>query len=701
MAYNFIRNDMKIIFSILLLFFLTSFIKSQELRWNHLGGPMGGCVGDFDIDSKGNIYAGVYTNLFTSQTYEGIYKSTDNGESWNKLDTGIDQFEVYAVYINSADHIFVGTNYGDRLYRSTDEGATWQIINSGYNTAECWAIGENKNSTIIFAGDGQFGKLYRSSNYGNNWQLVANLPVLSFAVDSSNNIYCGTFIGLYKSTDDGLSWNPAGFNNIPVNKIVIGENNRIICGTGYYDNGQGVYYSDDYGLTWTNFGLNGKVVLSLDFTSYGSLFAGTLIYGLFETTDWGNSWVQHTNGLFNKQVFRLKVNSSDDIFIGSENEGIFRSTNRAENFKQVGLPISSIYNLDFMSDSVIVCGTVSGVQTYNRLTEEWENIGLQAVLAVETTTDGDILAATNGGGLFQSTDFGQNWINICQSPYILNVKKINNTILAATDTGLIRSTNNGLTWNATPVKTGFERAAIEVNNNGDIWSVGLQKLYRSNDEGISFDSTENFGFIRVELNRLLVKDSLIVFRSNTTESPLYYTLDYGGIWQNKKISVVSINGNDEYIIAGTYKHIIYTSNKFLSIDSIAYPEQFYGIVKEIEFDENGKLFFGTSSQGLYAMDFIVNVDDDIPTVVNNFIMYPLYPNPFNSTINCSYTLPHSSDVTICINNILGEKINEIKVYRSSGLNKERISFDGMVSGIYLISIESKDFFAIKKAVFLK
>ena len=32
--------------------FITSILKPQELTWNHLGGPMGGCIGDFGIDSQ-------------------------------------------------------------------------------------------------------------------------------------------------------------------------------------------------------------------------------------------------------------------------------------------------------------------------------------------------------------------------------------------------------------------------------------------------------------------------------------------------------------------------------------------------------------------------------------------------------------------------------------------------------------------------
>jgi photosystem II stability/assembly factor-like uncharacterized protein len=396
----------KIFLSILIM--LSDIIYSQQLIWKHLGGPMGGCIGDMAINSKGHIYAGVYTNVFTMQYYEGIYKSTDNGDTWTKLPNTVDQFEVYAIYINRYDDIFVGTNYRHRVYRSTDDGETWVIINEGYETWECWAIGENKDGTVMFAGDGQFEKLFRSTNYGDSWEFVEYLTAITFAADSSSNIYCGTHYGLFKSTDDGLTWNPTGLMEIPVNTILVDNDSVLICGTGYYSNtGDGVFYSTDYGETWNSMGLKGKEILSLAFTSNKTLLAGSLIDGVYSTTDMGLNWIQHNNGLFLKQAFRLEVNNDDDIFVGSEVEGVFRSTNNGESFEQIGLPTSIVYNMDFMYDSLIIVATNSGVQKYNRITEEWSNIGLQAVQAVETDTNGVIYAATNGSGLFASVDMGE------------------------------------------------------------------------------------------------------------------------------------------------------------------------------------------------------------------------------------------------------------------------------------------------------
>ena len=218
-----------------------------------------------------------------------------------------------------------------------------------------------------------------------------------------------------------------------------------------------------------------------------------------------------------------------------------------------------------------------------------------------------------------------------------------------------------------------------------------KRLYKSTDGGSNFDSTNSFGFIYVEINKLYVNDSMLVFRSNTTESQLFYSTDYGAIWQNKNISILSINGNNEYIIAGTYKNIIYSTNKFLSIDSISYPKDFYGYVKEIGFDGNGKLFFGTSSQGLYEMDFIVGIDENIHIQPIDFEVYDLYPNPFNSNVNLIYNLPYSSEIKISVNNVLGERMSVNEFFRYAGNNYEQISFDGLVAGFISYQLNQEIF----------
>src|SRR4030067_3471684 len=186
---------MKVFVTIILLM-ISNLFYAQQLIWKHLEGPMGGIIGDLAINSKGEIYAGVYPNW---NVYSGLYKSTDNGDTWNKVVTQFDDFEVYAIFINKADHILVGTNFQGRIYRSTDNGQTWENKMNGYDTGECWAFGESKDG-VLFAGDGQYIQLYRSTDYGEKWELSANLRPLVFCTDSNNVVYAGTHDGLFATT---------------------------------------------------------------------------------------------------------------------------------------------------------------------------------------------------------------------------------------------------------------------------------------------------------------------------------------------------------------------------------------------------------------------------------------------------------------------------------------------------------------------
>ena len=96
-----------------------------------------------------------------------------------------------------------------------------------------------------------------------------------------------------------LNWIQNNFlANIAVSSILIDTNNNIYCGTGYYNNGDGVFYSTNGGLDWIHLGLAGKVVLSLSFDSKGDLYAGTLQDGLFKTTDMGQIWVQYIRRVY-------------------------------------------------------------------------------------------------------------------------------------------------------------------------------------------------------------------------------------------------------------------------------------------------------------------------------------------------------------------------------------------------------------------
>jgi photosystem II stability/assembly factor-like uncharacterized protein len=699
----------QIIILLFLMCFFSKHINSQQFIWKHTGGPMGGIVGDMAINSLGEIYAGVYPFMFNN--YSGLYKSTDNGDSWFKIETQFDDFEVYAIYITKEDHIWVGTNFQGRIYCSTDNGVTWENKRNGYNTGECWAFGQSKDG-VLFAGDGQYFKLYRSTDYGDNWEFSANLRPLVFATDSNNIVYAGTHDGLFATTDNGLNWAQNNFlSNIPVSSILIDSANNIYCGTGYYNNGIGVFYSTDRGHNWTQLGLAGKIILSLAFDSQGNLYAGTKQDGLFKTTDFGQSWTQHKKGLYRKEVFRLKLNKQDNIFIGSENEGVFRSIKFGESFDHIGLPISKVNNIIFSSDSLILTSTSSGVQKYNRINKKWTNIGLHNVEAISITPSNYLFAATFDEGLYKSTDFGKTWelTNLTKDTLmsVYNVLAINDdNIFAVTEFNLRKTTDGGISWIVTPIKTGFFSRSLYYYDN-IFWVTGFETpnyiLYKSIDNGTTFDSVY-YGTGGMGGNNIIATQSGNIF----VASPDFYfgilrSSNMGLNWNQVLFDkyVLSVFGDDAGLVITGSDTIFISTNFGDSWCSYPYPDNKYNYITDIKKDNN-TYYFGTVKSGLYEVDIITSLDDENNFFSNSYQLSQNYPNPFNPFTKLKFSIPHSAVVQIIVYDVLGKEIKTLlNDYKRAGTYEIDFDATSLPSGVYFYRMISGSYSETKKMILLR
>jgi photosystem II stability/assembly factor-like uncharacterized protein len=710
---------------------LSNLIFSQELIWKHTDGPMGGIVGGMDINSDGDIYTGVYPFLIN---YTGLYKSVDNGDSWKKIETQFEDFNVFSVYITQEDHIWVGTDHQGALYRSTDNGQTWENKNNGYGANECWAIGESKDG-VLFAGDANAGITYHSTDKGDNWEFSAIIAPLAFAADSNNIVYSGTFTGLYSTTDNGKTWVQDSFlSGYVISSILADTTSQIYCGTGYYNNGDGVFYSTNGGQNWTQLGLEGKTVLSLAFDSDGSLFAGTLYDGLFKTSDLGQNWYQYQKGIYRKQVYRLKINQQDDIFIGSEgggegwqfygSGGVFRSMDGGASFEQVGLPISRVKNIVFSGDSLIVSSTPSGVQKYNRLTKKWKNLGLHNVEAVTITPSNILYAATIEEGLYKSTDIGEHWTltNLTADTLmpVYNVLAINNdTLFAATGFGLNlrRSTNGGQNWEILPLRTGDNSRGLFFNSN-NLWVTGISSgshvFYKSSNIGISFDSLYSGFNTWSSNNPISATNNGYVFlasRSNDLDGIIRST-DDGLHWEQvlsiNNTAPTVFNNDDGVVITGSVVFSLSDTNKiYLSTDygyswsSMVQPTGFSISITDVKQDIMNKFFFATSAAGLYEVDIITNIEEE-PVSIYNYSLFQNYPNPFNPITHIRYSIPQSSRVILKVYDVLGNQVAKlVDKYQNAGEYDVIFSADELASGIYFYRLMAGSYNNTKKMIFLK
>lgn len=167
------------------------------------------------------------TNIVMCGTNDGIWRSTDSGDSWTYVSLNTVDYKDMA--FKPGDPNTVYATGGGKFYRSQDAGATWEWINEGIQSTSRMVLGVTAaNPEYVYlcgATTYEFHKFYRSTDGGTNFETMSDEPnILGWAADGSSGggqawydfcmaadpndsttVYVGG-IRMKKSTDGGATW---------------------------------------------------------------------------------------------------------------------------------------------------------------------------------------------------------------------------------------------------------------------------------------------------------------------------------------------------------------------------------------------------------------------------------------------------------------------------------------------------------------
>jgi photosystem II stability/assembly factor-like uncharacterized protein len=381
-----------------------------------------------ESNSNGEIFAG---------TENGVYRSSDNANNWTRASQGmVNLTPVHSLEINAEGTIFAGTRQR-QIYRSTDNGNSWERLQEGITISliNDITIAIDNNVYAATRSDG----IFRSSNNGDSWTEVNKgigaTSVLTIAFNANQDIFVATEVrGIFRSTDAGVSWTQINQNLLNsagragwVHDFVFNSAGDVFVAISPIPNAggfsAGVFRSSNKGEEWidVNNGLTGGC-LALTINSNDILFAATRD-AVFRSTDNGENWTEVNTGLPSDDVIVFSLNSSGDLFAGTDGSGVFRSTDNGDNWIEInnGLTDDEILSMAVNSAGVIFAGTTGGIFRSSDNGENWSKItegfpsNFVDINGIAINSQDHVYAVTPGGtdmGVFVSTNNGDNWVSI-------------------------------------------------------------------------------------------------------------------------------------------------------------------------------------------------------------------------------------------------------------------------------------------------
>ncbi len=428
--------------------------------------------------------------VIAAGTSSGVFLSRDAGANWRRISAegNTELRPVVSLAFDPGDSriLYAGTTH--LPWKTADGGATWQSIHTGMiDDSDVFSIQvDTRHPEHIMAS--ACSGVYDSMDGGGHWTKLST-PTGAFrthfvAMDPRHEgvVFAGTTDGLLKSVNGGHAWRKVSNDSVRSLAFDPGLDGRVFfAATSGTSTPGGLLVSTDEGNTMheSDTGFTNRNFTTL--TGSGLALYSSSVYeagtgGAYRTENFAARW-EHASGTAGDELVQMATAPDDPKRLYAAG---YHSLSESRDGGQHWIPLKSpsggspVVALMPLRGGVLLAGTSLGMF---RGTESgaWTSVTDGRIQSIERSP-GNVVAALTGTGGLVSRDDGVTWKSCGEAGpktawYGLafdsppGVKpggtgQPTPTALAATSTGLLRSTDGCQTWKQ--VHTGLDTETVSL-----------------------------------------------------------------------------------------------------------------------------------------------------------------------------------------------------------------------------------------------
>ena len=477
-------------------------------------------------------------DILIAGTLDGVYRTRDASKSWERISPEhheeLRNFDSLAVDPRDPQTIYAGTFH--LPWKTSDGGRTWRPIHEGMidDSDVMSLLVDRANPGRVYAS--ACSGIYRSDDSAAQWKKIQGIPytarrtyVITQDAKHPASVYAATSEGLWKTSDGGTTWRRTTPQNWVVNTVAVpeGRPGRVVIGTEQL----GVLSSDDDGEHFqdANAGFSHRQILALalDPARSGRILA-VLAHApepVLATDDGGKSWAPLGPGLRAEQMLRVYAAPSG-WWASLARGGLMHYDAQKKLWQRAGLP--AVGEAEGAA-SAPPCARPSACAATGAPHQ------LQQIVNDMAFSSGQWFAATENG-LLVSTDQGGTWTLHPIGPLAtlpvqsVRASSTGERLWVASLRGLVFSIDSGKTWtwHDLPLRAGGAiNLDVDHTDENTLTSIAYNGLYISRDAGNSWQQAAA-GLPSTPVQDLAISGT--VFLASMRTGGLYVSSDSGRTW---------------------------------------------------------------------------------------------------------------------------------------------------------------------------